>query len=101
MPAMLVLKQTPNGLKLLPLTEVVGDRGRRMEGSHPQANRVREVMNYIMVKVRPMVHLGKRPTLTEVWAAIIAQYGEDFFSDVKLLPSVRNTPARLLFKETN
>lgn len=97
-PAMIVLKRTPNGIKLLPLVSITGDRGRRMERHHPQAARVGYVMNLLMDVIRPDVRAGLRPTLGEAWARLVKLYGADYLTDVTLLPSVGTTPPRLLFK---
>lgn len=101
MPAMIVLKQTPRGMRLIPVTEVSGDRGRMMEASHPQAPRVRVVMDKLMLHARPMVKAGKRPTLAQLVELARAEgsFLGDSLADCKLLSSVGKTPARLLIKE--
>lgn len=95
-PAFLVLKQTPQGCKLLPLASVSGSRGQRLSGAHLNIERVQEVMDFLMVHVRPLVRQGKRPTLKEVFDLAVRQYGAEAFKDCQLLPSVRDTPARLI-----
>jgi hypothetical protein len=96
MPALIVLKQTPKGMSLLPLSEVNNGRGLRMMNSHPQSRRVGEIMDFLIVKAREF--RGQRVTLPQLWTALIKQYGNDFFPDVVLLDAVRETPARLLVK---
>lgn len=99
MQAMIVLKQTPRGMKLIPISELTGSRGLKLQGQHPLAPKAQEVMDYLMVHARPLVNRGQRPTLKALWDLVIAQYGETWFPDVKYLSPVGETPARLLIVE--
>jgi hypothetical protein len=98
-PAFLVLKQTPQGVKLLPLATVNGSRGQRLSGAHLNADRVREVMDFLMPYVRDQVRMGKRPTLKEAFDAATRLYGAEAFADCAYLSAVGETPARLVIKE--
>ncbi len=96
MTAMIILKQTPRGIKLLPVAELRGDRALLMQNSHPDAHRVKQMMDLLIIEARK--HVGRRVTLPELWEGVTKQFGPTFFTDVVLLPTVRDTPPRLLFK---
>lgn len=102
MPAILIIKQTPKGLKLIPFSETRPDgMGLKLSSSHPNAHRVREVMDLVMKPVRIMVQNGGRPDIKAAYAQAEGLYGKAAFKDCTLLPATAKLPARLLIKDAN
>lgn len=100
MTAMIVLKQTPRGMKLIPVTEIQAEgkgwRGLQMRSSHELCGEVQHIMNGLMKFARPLVQQGKRVDLKQLWDLLLRQYGEDFFPNAKFLTSTGHIPARIL-----
>lgn len=94
--AMIVLKNTPRGFKLIPVSEVNEGRGLQLSNSDPMALRCREVMDVLIheAKTRSIY----RTTIKELFDLIERRFGEGSFPDCKILPSRGETPARLLIK---
>jgi hypothetical protein len=99
MPAMIVMKKTPQGFKLIPATECRGSSFRVMGHSDSMAFRTKEVMDELMLVAKH--HRLYNASLKELFdLAIRKNDGSKLFGnpmqDVKLLPSSGETPARLL-----
>lgn len=94
--AMIVLKNTPKGFKLIPVREVSGSKGLPIDRYHPLSQRVNEVIDFLIAeaKLRGLY----RTSIKDLFGAITTKYGPDFFPDCKVLPAVGETPARLIIK---
>ncbi len=79
MAAFIVLKQTPRGMKLMPLSAIQGTMGQGLLKSHPQHDAVAHLMEVLMLKAKPLMQRGQRPSLKELWDLVCQQYGPDFF----------------------
>ncbi len=94
--AMIVLKNTPKGFKLIPVSEVSDGMGKVLPAGHPLTRRVKDVMNMLMVEAKRQDIY--KTTIYELFGLITTRYGEGFFDDCKVLSTVGNTPARLLIR---
>ncbi len=98
MAVMIVMKQTPRGMKLIPLSELRGMQGRPLSAGHPRSADVRRLMDFLMVTIRDDVKAGLRVTLKEAWDRINKQYGAEAFSEWTYLPASNYAVARVLLK---
>lgn len=94
--AMIVLKNTPKGFKLIPVSEVKDGMGLQLSNGDPIAERVRQVMDFLMHEARE--NQIYKTTIRDLFARASKRWGEDFFNDCKVLPAVGNNPSRLLVK---
>jgi hypothetical protein len=95
--AMILLKNTPKGLKLITATDINQEKFKPMKSNDPMASRAREVMDFLIVKAKlQFSHRYNNVTITELFDALVKQYGDGFFDDCKILNRVGNIPARLL-----
>jgi len=95
--AMIILKNTARSVKLIPADEINQTHFKPLMRSNEMCERVGEVMEFAMGVIRHnFVYRPVPPTLKEVYDAMIAKYGDNWFSDVKFLPKTGSIPARLL-----
>lgn len=96
MMAMIVLKNTPKGFKLIPVSEVNNGMGKPLCRSHPLGQRCQELIDFLIVEAK--LRGIYRTTIKDLFDLLVKKYGPGFFDDCKVLSSVGSTPARLLIK---
>lgn len=95
--AMILLKNTPKGMKLISASDINQEAFKPLKGNSPLAQRVQEIMDFLIVKAKmEFSHCYNRVTIADLFNALQKQYGEGFFDDCKLLPKTGNIPARIL-----
>ncbi len=94
--AMIVLKNTPKGFKLMPVAEVKDGKGLMLRNGHPLARRAQELMDFLIVEAKLNgIYNTNIKTLFEL---LQKKYGAGFFDDCKVLSQTAEAPLRLLIK---
>lgn len=94
--AMIVLKNTPKGFKLIPVSEVRDGQGIKLSKSDPMALRCGEIMDFLIVEAK--LRGIYRTTIADLFGLLLKKFGDGFFDDCKVLPASGSNPARLLVK---
>lgn len=94
--AMIVLKNTPKGFKLMPLSEVRDGMGKPLARNHPLNRRCNELMDFLIVEAK--LNRIYNTNIKALFELLTKKYGEDFFPDCKVLSQTAGAPLRLLIK---
>lgn len=95
--AMIVLKNTPKGFRLMVVSEVRDGMGRLLTRNHPLALRCSELMDFLMAEAK--IKGIYKTSIKELFETVHKKYGEGFFPSCKILPQTASAPQRLLITE--